>query len=107
MARLFSLWDRYAVTSRTIYAQKESPYGCVDGQKVVDVPSECIRSRFGKCRGWLDLEEGVLHFDSFDQPEVSVTVHLGKVPALAAAPGNKGAAGARASFDAHTPLLGA
>jgi hypothetical protein len=80
-----------------------SPYGCVDGQSCVDVPSEAIRGRSGvgkTFRGYLDLEKKVMRIDCAEDLAFWIEIHFLKIPAFFLqpdAPGGKEAVASAAA----------
>jgi hypothetical protein len=83
--------------------QGQSAYGAVDGETVIDLPTNAFRGRSGGLgktfSGYLDLSKGEIRIDCADDFSFWLTLNLNGVPGLAAAPGGVEAQAAQEDFD--------
>lgn len=90
---------------RAMGLRGETPYSCVDGVDVHDIPAQACSGRAGThgktFTGYFDQLNGVLHFDCAEDPAFHLTVRLNQVPHFAARPGGPLHEAARESFTSH------
>ena len=85
---------RTAAWLQRLEANGELPYGAVDGEEVLYIPSRCVRGRSGGhgkvFSGMLDLRAGRIRIDSADDSAFWIEIDLFNAPGLAYAPGGAG-----------------
>ena len=78
--------EAFAQTLRRKGFLGESAYGCVDGEKRVDLPAQSFKGRTGTLgrtfSGCLDLEEGKIRVDCAEDLGFWLEIDLRNVPAL-------------------------
>jgi hypothetical protein len=96
--------DNAAAWLHRLEANNQSAHGAVDGEEVINIPSQCFRGRSGGTgsvfSGMLNLRTGRMRFDCANDLAFWMEIDLFSAPGLAHAPGGAGADAAQQEFEA-------
>ena len=94
--------DKFATCLRNISKQGISPYAAVNGEDIIDIPTQAIEGRANNGKtfsGYFDIKNEYIRIDSADALSFWLKIDFSKIPGLSAAPGGQTASDAEAHFE--------